>query len=114
MYKRQLLFAALAFVVLMKTGLYPEEKRSENLDTDWAYRKAFPVLWTGSKSMYSSVDKAFRRGFVGLVTAFIDRLNQSFNEQGTFGKTWSTSTMAFWSALFLGIFLVMYYLQGGS
>ncbi len=109
-----LLFAALAFVVLMKTGLYPEEKRSENLDTDWAYRKAFPVLWTGSKSMYSSVDKAFRTGFVGLITAFIDRLNQSFNEQGTFGKTWSTSTMAFWSALFLGIFLVMYYLQGGS
>ena len=106
-----LLFAALAFVVLMKTGLYPEEKRSENLDTDWAYRKAFPVLWTGARSMYGSVDKAFRRGFVGLVTAFIDRLNQSFNEQGTFGKTWSTSTMAFWSALSLGVFLVVYFLQ---
>ncbi len=109
-----LLFAALAFVVLMKTGLYPEEKRSENLDTDWAYRKAFPVLWTGAKSMYSSVDNVFRREFVGLITAIIDRVDQSFNEQGTFGKTWSTSTMAFWSALFLGIFLVMYYMQGGS
>ncbi|MDB2687762.1 Na(+)/H(+) antiporter subunit D [Mariniblastus sp.] len=108
-----LLFAALAFVVLMKTGLYPEEKRSENLDTDWAYRKAFPVLWTGARSLYGSADKAFRRGFVGLITAFIDRLNQSFNEQGTFGKTWSTSTMAFWSALFLGVFLVMYFLKGG-
>ena len=109
-----LLFAALAFVVLMKTGLYPEEKRSENLDTDWAYRKAFPVLWSGAKSMYSSVDKAFRGEFVGLITAFTDRVDQSFNERGTFGKTWSTSTMAFWSALFLGIFLVMYYMQGGS
>jgi len=109
-----LLFAALAFVVLMKTGLYPEEKRSENLDTDWAYRKAFPVLWTGAKSMYSSVDKAVRGEFVGLITAFTDRVDQSFNERGTFGKTWSTSTMAFWSALFLGIFLVMYYMQGGS
>ena len=109
-----LLFAALAFIVLMKTGLYPEEKRSENLDTDWAYRKAFPVLWSGAKSMYSSVDKAVRGEFVGLITAFTDRVDQSFNERGTFGKTWSTSTMAFWSALFLGIFLVMYYLQGGS
>ena len=108
-----LLFAALAFVVLMKTGLYPEEKRSENLDTDWAYRKAFPVLWTGAKSMYGSVDKAFRTGFVGLITAIIDRLNEAFNEQGTFGKTWSTSTMAFWSALSLGAFLVVYFLKGG-
>ena len=108
-----LLFAALAFVVLMKTGLYPEEKRSENLDTDWAYRKAFPVLWTGAKSMYASADQAFRTEFVGLIKAIIDRLNQSFNEQGTFGKTWSTSTMAFWSALSLGVFLVVYFLQGG-
>jgi len=107
-----LLFAALAFVVLMKTGLYPEEKRSENLDTDWAYRKAFPVLWSGARKTYSSVDRGIRSGFVGLVTAFVDRLDESFNEQGTFGKTWSTSTMAFWSALFLGIFLVMYYMQG--
>ena len=108
-----LLFAALAFVVLMKTGLYPEEKRSENLDTDWAYRKAFPVLWTGAKSMYSSADRVFRTGFVGLIKAIIDRLNQSFNEQGTFGKTWSTSTMAFWSAVSLGAFLVVYFLKGG-
>jgi len=33
-----LLFSALAFAVLFKTGLYPPEIKSHNLDTDWFYR----------------------------------------------------------------------------
>ena len=33
-----LMFSALAFVFLFKTGLYPPEVRSHNLDTDWFYR----------------------------------------------------------------------------
>ena len=37
-----LLFSALAFVFLQKTGLYPPELRSTNLDFDWVYRKALP------------------------------------------------------------------------
>ena len=39
-----LLFALLAFVVLMKTGIYPDELRATNLDTDWAYRRGIPRL----------------------------------------------------------------------
>ncbi|NOX94082.1 MAG: Na(+)/H(+) antiporter subunit D [Alphaproteobacteria bacterium] len=33
-----LLFSGLAFAVLQKTGLYPSELKSTNLDTDWLYR----------------------------------------------------------------------------
>lgn len=33
-----LLFSALAFVFLFKSGLYPPEVKSVNLDTDWSYR----------------------------------------------------------------------------
>jgi multicomponent Na+:H+ antiporter subunit D len=36
--------AALAFAILMKTGYYPPEQRSVNLDTDWFYRKGAPAL----------------------------------------------------------------------
>ena len=39
-----LAFAALAFAVLMRTGLYPPELRSTNLDTDWVYRRLAPNL----------------------------------------------------------------------
>ena len=39
-----LIFAILAFAVLMRTGIYPPEKRGVNLDFDWTYRKALPAL----------------------------------------------------------------------
>ena len=34
-----LLFAALAFTLLIRTGLYPPELRSVNLDVDVVYRR---------------------------------------------------------------------------
>jgi multicomponent Na+:H+ antiporter subunit D len=40
-----LLFSALAFTVLMLTGLYPPELRSVNLDADWLYRRAAPAFF---------------------------------------------------------------------
>jgi len=39
-----LLFSALAFTVLMRTGIYPPELRSVNLDFDWLYRRPIPAL----------------------------------------------------------------------
>ena len=39
-----LIFAILAFAVLVRTGIYPPEKRGVNLDFDWTYRKAVPAL----------------------------------------------------------------------
>ena len=32
-----LVFSGLAFVVLLRSGLYPKQQRSINLDTDWFY-----------------------------------------------------------------------------
>ncbi|MDH3279829.1 MAG: Na(+)/H(+) antiporter subunit D [Gammaproteobacteria bacterium] len=37
-----LMFAMLAFAVLMRTGIYPAELRATNLDFDWIYRKLIP------------------------------------------------------------------------
>lgn len=50
-----LLFSALAFVFLFKTGLYPPEVRSANLDTDWLYRVGagavlLPIARTAGRS----------------------------------------------------------------
>ncbi|MDH3640368.1 MAG: Na(+)/H(+) antiporter subunit D, partial [Gammaproteobacteria bacterium] len=44
-----LMFSALAFTVLMRTGIYPPELRSTNLDFDWIYRKLIPnAVYTGA------------------------------------------------------------------
>ncbi|MFP5305482.1 MAG: Na(+)/H(+) antiporter subunit D, partial [Gammaproteobacteria bacterium] len=37
-----LFFSAMAFTVLMRTGIYPPELRSVNLDFEWFYRRALP------------------------------------------------------------------------
>ncbi len=39
-----LVFAILAFAVLVRTGIYPPEKAGINLDFDWTYRKMLPAL----------------------------------------------------------------------
>lgn len=104
-----LLFAALAFVFLMRTGLYPDEKRSENLDTDWVYRRAIPTLVGYGQTAIVATDHFARRSFHSMLSAFLKRVESLFDEQGVFGKTWSTGAMAFWSALLLGMCLVLYY-----
>jgi multicomponent Na+:H+ antiporter subunit D len=39
-----LLFSALAFAFLIRSGIYPPELRSVNLDVDWIYRRAAPAV----------------------------------------------------------------------
>ncbi len=45
-----LMFGALAFCLLMLSGIYPAEIRSINLDTDWFYRK-------GARLFYAACDR---------------------------------------------------------
>jgi multicomponent Na+:H+ antiporter subunit D len=46
-----LFFSALAFTLLLLSGIYPAEIRSVNIDADWFYRK-------GSRLFYTIADKA--------------------------------------------------------
>jgi len=41
-----LLFSALAFAVLKRTGIYPAELRAINLDSDWFYRRLPKLVWS--------------------------------------------------------------------
>ena len=105
-----LMFAVLAFVFLMKTKLYPAEKRSTNLDTDWIYRRFIPTGLRGLGSLYHSLDKAWRSIAVGGISGLIAGLGKFFDEKGVLGRPWATSTMAFWAAVLLGAFLLIYYM----
>ncbi|MDG1873757.1 MAG: Na(+)/H(+) antiporter subunit D [Mariniblastus sp.] len=104
-----LLFAALAFVVLMKSNLYPAEIRSTNLDTDWIYRKLLPWIVTGIGMGIALIDGAIRKMFLAMLTRLLDWFKQIFSQKGALGSTWTTSVMAFWAAILLGAFLVLYY-----
>ena len=106
-----LLFAALAFVVLMKTRLYPDEKRATVLDTDWIYRKAIPQTVALSKTVLSAIDRGFREDALLVGQRLIGALRKGFSENGLMGRSWSTNTMTFWATVFLAIYLAMYYLE---
>jgi multicomponent Na+:H+ antiporter subunit D len=104
-----LVFAILAFAVLLRTGIYPPEQRGVNLDFDWTYRKALPALigiiarlgGAAGERLHASgqrfLDRAYR---------FIYRLH---GPTGVFARTWSTGAIAFWAVLGLLGFLLLYF-----
>ncbi len=104
-----LFFSAGAFVWLNLNGLYPPELRSTNLDVEWIYRKAIPWLVGGAGTAFAFVDNGVRRGCLAMLFGIGDRLKKAFGEKGVMGGTWSTSVMAFWTAILLGVFLMLYY-----
>jgi len=106
-----LLFAALAFVFLMKTGLYPSEQRATNLDTDWIYRRALPKAVVLCRAVIGTIDRFLRQGVMAMLRQITSCARTGFNEQGLLGRTWSTGTMTFWSTLLLAVCLVLYYLR---
>ena len=104
-----LFFSAGAFVWLNLNGLYPPELRSTNLDVEWFYRKAFPWLIGGFGSAIAMADSGVRRAFLAMLNWNGQRFKKAFGEHGVMGGTWSTSVMAFWTAILLGVFLMLYY-----
>ena len=58
-----LLFGALAFALLMLSGVYPPEIRAINLDMDWFYRKGFRAADKALATVLNGVNKAAARVF---------------------------------------------------
>ncbi len=105
-----LLFSAVAFVFLQKTGLYPPELRSVVVDFDWTYRKLGVgvvrwVWWFGGHA---------RAWLGGLVRAGLDRtvgfVADHHRPGGAMGEPWPTGSAALWAALLLYAYLMLAYL----
>ena len=102
-----LLFAALAFTVLIRTGLYPPEVRSVNLDVDALYRKPLPAAWGGLSRRTTEISRR-------VLPALADRAGRSLAEgvrplrsDGRVGAPWSTQVMVWWATLLLGVVLLL-------
>ena len=105
-----LIFSALAFTVLMRTGIYPLELRSVNLDTDWIYRRPIPAaIGVCRRRVAGGRDSLgrFAQTVAGKIRHHAHRL---IGPGGLISRTWSTAEMVFWVSVLLGISLVLYYL----
>lgn len=96
-----LLFATLAIVWMHRSGRYPAEIPSTNLDADWFARRAVPTLaqrihatLTAAGNWLSST--GWRVGS-SVVTSNVER---------GLGRTWPVGTMALWVAILLAVMLM--------
>jgi multicomponent Na+:H+ antiporter subunit D len=104
-----LVFSALAFSVLIRTGIYPPELRSVNLDSDWLYRRLGPMLLRGTGSLIGMAAGATRSMAAGAVGWFAGSVLRHHEADGLLARTWTTGGMALWVALLLAAYLVVYY-----
>jgi multicomponent Na+:H+ antiporter subunit D len=97
-----LLLASLAFTVLVRTGLYPPEIRSVNLDADVLYRRLLPA---GGRAL-SRASARLNRNPGGPLRRRAESLRGAASgavRPGTWTVApWSTHSMVWWAALLLG------------
>ncbi len=104
-----LMFSALAFSVLMRTGIYPPEMRAINLDTDWLYRVLFRSLARESVAAVSRAGHMLESGTRERAGRWGGRVLRTFGAMGA-GSSWPTGLMALWVMILLLAYLLLYYL----
>jgi multicomponent Na+:H+ antiporter subunit D len=102
-----LIFSALAFTVLMRTGLYPPELNSTNLDTDWFYRRLGLWILSGLEGGATHAWQGISRSVIALAAVANRRLHRHHGPEGALGRTWPTGTMAFWTTVMLAAYLIL-------
>ena len=70
-----LFFSALAFSLLLLSGIYPGEQRCVNLDADWFYRKGGRLFYYIMDKVWNGLNAASERVFVGGLAGYLGRLS---------------------------------------
>ncbi len=69
-----LFFSALAFTLLLLSGIYPAEIRAVNVDSDWFYRKGGRLFYNfmdkGLNGLNRIANKIFMEGMTGAISRF--------------------------------------------
>ncbi|MFT7593398.1 MAG: multicomponent Na+:H+ antiporter subunit D [Paracoccaceae bacterium] len=106
-----LCFALLAFCVLMRTGIHPPEIRAINLDTDWTYRRVFPMILGHISAVASAIRIRFADWQKRRFNQLMSKLYHSYGPEGPISQVWPTGSMVLWIAILLGVTLIVNYLS---
>jgi multicomponent Na+:H+ antiporter subunit D len=106
----QLLFwSAMAFAWLQRTGLYPPELPSTNLDADWVFRRGGPrALARLGGAIATRTDAADAR-LARLGDRIWRGMLRAHGPRGVLARTWPTESSMLWMAVLLGVLLILYY-----
>jgi multicomponent Na+:H+ antiporter subunit D len=104
-----LVLSALAFSWLLRSGIYPPELRSVNLDFDWVYRW---LGWRLARGLLDGSSALYRRAAVRterVLRGAFARIYRHHGPEGILARTWPTGSMVMWVAILLASYLILYY-----
>ena len=104
-----LMFSALAFSVLMRTGVYPPELRLINLDFDWTYRHLLAKVAGSASRAMGGMLATLEAGGASLWSRTEAGARSLHGPRGYFGRTWASGAMGFGVMALLLAFLISYY-----
>jgi multicomponent Na+:H+ antiporter subunit D len=106
----QLLFwAGLAFAWLLRTGLYPADMPSVNLDTDWVYRRLVPRVINAGMARWRSV-RDVATGYARRAGGPLARgVSLGVGPDSAAARTWATGPAVMWVVFLLAVFLLAYF-----
>jgi multicomponent Na+:H+ antiporter subunit D len=106
-----LLFAILAFMLLVRFKLYPDEVRSTNLDVDWFWRVPGRVLLMrtvrGTAGLWHMVWGGIRDGDAKV----LQRFSVWFGPAGTVSRPWTVGLSALTTAMVLAAALISVFMN---
>jgi multicomponent Na+:H+ antiporter subunit D len=107
----QLLFwSALAFTLLIRTGIYPPELLSTNVDFDWFYRRLGRAAAENAGRVAAGLWFAFADSVAGLGNRAIAAVRAHHAAGGIPARMTETSSMVFWTTVLLATYLLLSYL----
>lgn len=101
-----LLFSGLAFFLML--GLL-KRTMTITLDADWLWRRLGRDLARGLGDFSERAWSDFVSALTSAGKAISGSLYRHHGPDGIFGRTWPTGTMAFWTTVMLGAYLVLAY-----
>ena len=105
-----LVFSALAFAVLVRTGIYPPELKSTNIDFDWTYRRLGPAVVAALTRVCGDVLALGKRAGTVAASHLVAVVRSHHGPQGVLARTRPTGSMALWAVILLLAYLLLYYL----
>jgi multicomponent Na+:H+ antiporter subunit D len=102
-----LMFSILAFTFLMRTGLYPPELPSVNLDFDVVYRKGLPYVVAAFVRTFAPLDRRARQAMLRLFRFVVDHIHNHHGPSGALARTVGAGNMVFWAVTMLAGYLVI-------
>lgn len=102
-----LIWAVIAFAVLILAKWYPAEVPSTNLDTDWFYRVPGRSLLCWAAAAVRAIWRLVWNQFTSRATDFMNRVYAVHGPEGALARSWPTGFMALATAIVLGLALLI-------